>query len=219
MQSDKYSLILASKSPRRKELLGHLGIPFDIKTADLDEKSDASDPDSVCKDIARQKGVAVYETLKNKRENDAAFFPLIIASDTIVTLDEKIYGKPTDANDARRMLRELSGKKHKVITAVYISRIDLKTNEYVEHLFSDHTEVEFRNIAEDILEQYILSGDSLDKAGAYGIQNGSLTFIRELSGSYSNVVGFPLAKFVEELRDFLGHKDDMLGKWRELIHC
>lgn len=198
MGSDKYHLVLGSQSPRRKQLLSYINIPFQILTADLDEVSDETAPDRIAMDLASQKARAVM---------DKAFGienPFIISSDTIVVLDGKLYGKPKDKDDARAILNELSDKTHQVITGVSFLFVDQSTKKLREHLFFDSTEVTFTEISKELMDDYIATGESLDKAGAYGIQGASLTFISNLSGSYSNVVGFPLDKVVGELAIVLG---------------
>lgn len=198
MESGKYQLILGSQSPRRKELLSWLNIPFKIVTADLAEISEEEDSEKIAMDLASQKAHAVWEQLPGTQEC------FVIASDTIVVLDGKLYGKPSSKDDARRILKELSGKSHEVITGVSFLFKNFETNKIREHLFFDSTEVEFNEISKDLLESYIATGDSFDKAGAYGIQGPSLTFISKINGSYSNVVGFPLNKIVSELAIILG---------------
>jgi septum formation protein len=198
MESGKFSLVLGSQSPRRKELLSWLNIPFKIITADLAEISEETVSEKIAMDIASQKAHAVLG------QADTVVNPFIISSDTIVVLDEKLYGKPKDRDDARVILSELSDKTHKVVTGVSFLFKDKNTNKMREHLFYDLTEVTFNEITDDLMESYIATGDSLDKAGAYGIQGPSLTFITKVNGSYSNVVGFPLDKVVSELAIILG---------------
>lgn len=198
MESDKFNLILGSQSPRRKELLSWLNLPFQILTADLAEVSDESSSEKIAMDIASQKARAVMEQATQIDR------PFIISSDTIVVLNNKLYGKPSDVNDAKKILSELSGKTHEVITGVSFLYVDQKTNKLREHLFFDFTEVTFNAITDDLMENYLATGDSLDKAGAYGIQGAGLTFISKINGSYSNVVGFPLDKIIGELSIVLG---------------
>lgn len=195
---NKYSLVLGSQSPRRKELLSWIGISFKILTADLDEISNEENPTDVALDLASQKAHAVFEKIAGSS------FPFVISSDTIVVLDGKIYGKPKDKDEARQILFELSDRTHQVITGVSFLFKDALTNKIREHLFFDSTEVTFNEITKDLMDAYIETGDSLDKAGAYGIQGPSLTFISKVNGSYSNVVGFPLDKVVSELKIILG---------------
>ena len=203
MESDKFNLILGSQSPRRKELLSWLNVPFQILTADLAEVSDESASEKIAMDIASQKARAVMEQASNIER------PFVISSDTIVVLNNKLYGKPKDVNDAREILKELSGKTHEVMTGVSFLYTDLKTKKLREHLFFDFTEVKFNVITDDLMENYLATGDSLDKAGAYGIQGAGLTFISKINGSYSNVVGFPLDKIIGELSIVLG------SNWRK----
>jgi len=210
-------LILGSKSPRRKELLEYLNIPFETIPSDTDEIGDETNPFDLAQSIARDKGVFVYKMLEKRPHFGKSFFPLVIGCDTIVVLEKKIYGKPKDAQDAKRMLLELSGKTHQVITAVHLGRLDIHTNQFLSNEFYVSSQVRFDQIGQDILDNYLCTGDSLDKAGAYGIQGPSLTFISYLQGSYSNVVGFPLSDFTRELKDFLGYPEDPNGKWRELF--
>ena len=194
----KYILVLGSQSPRRKELLGWLNVPFVIQTADLEEISNEDDPREVAMDLASQKAHAVFN---NRADKDSSF---VISSDTIVVLDEKIYNKPKDSDEARKILLELSNRTHQVITGVSFLFKDLLTGRAREHLFYETTEVTFNEITSDLMDLYIATGDSLDKAGAYGIQGPSLTFISKVNGSYSNVVGFPLDKVLSELIIILG---------------
>lgn len=196
-KQNKFRLILGSQSPRRKELLSWLGIPFTILPADLDEISNESDPTAFALGLASEKAHAVFLQVK-----DVAC-PFIIASDTIVVLDGKIYGKPKDSNEARAILSVLSNRTHQVVSGVSFLFID-PTGKCREHLFYDSTEVTFNEITPDLMDGYISTGDSLDKAGAYGIQGPSLTFITKINGSYSNVVGLPLDKLVSELKIILG---------------
>jgi septum formation protein len=209
MNPKKYTLILASKSPRRIELLGHLDIPFEIIPSNIYE-----DPDETALKLAELKGKSVLDELKNREGFGDSFFPFVVSSDTQVRLDEKIYGKPADKNEAKKMLQELQGKTHEVITAVYMSRMDIESKELLHSAFYCTSKVTFEQIGDDILDNYLQTGDSLDKAGAYGIQGPGLMFISHLEGSYSNVVGFPLANFLKQLKEFLGESTN----WSSLFH-
>ncbi len=205
MQEKIFKLVLGSQSPRRKELLSYLNIPFDIVTADLDEVSSHKDPVKVVKDLAEQKGQAVLAECLKKYDKDIT--PLIISSDTIVCLGDIIFNKPENTDDAKRILMQLSGKSHIVRTGVTFTCPQREAYSFVVE-----TKVEFDHISPEILEIYIATGDSLDKAGAYGIQGPSLTFISKISGSYSAVVGFPLSDVVRELKGFLADESE---NWRE----
>lgn len=209
MVLNKLKLVLASKSPRRKELLSHLNITFEIDSCDIDEISSHTNPKLFCEDIAEQKGKAVFKKqLEQAKKNNRMERLFVISSDTIVFLDGVIYGKPHDKEDAKKILKQLSDKTHTVFTAVSFIFNDPVSNELRTHLFSEETNVTFAQITDDLMEEYLATGDSLDKAGAYGIQGPSLTFISSLQGSYSNVVGFPLNRVVEELKLVLNTQDN-----------
>ncbi len=221
MASDKsklLSLVLASQSPRRKELLGWVGVPFEVFPVDILEKSNLTSPQEVAEDIAVQKGDEAFRLLRERKGFGETFFPCVVSSDTIVCLDTKIMGKPGDVNEARAMLKELAGRLHTVVTGVYVTVLDPRDGKEKSTVFSSTTDVEFDHIPEDVLEEYLKTGDSLDKAGSYGIQGPSLTFIKSLQGSYSNVVGFPLNEFIKELKVLLTSPRDDKGEWRNLFH-
>ena len=194
MELGKFKLILGSQSPRRNELLSWLNINFEIVTADLEEVSNEIKPAKIAVDLAIQKARAVQRKC-NPSDNN-----FVIAADTIVVLEEKIYGKPKDRADAERILNELSGKIHQVITGVCFYYNGS------EHSFFDQTDVTFNTIESYLMKNYLDTNDSLDKAGAYGIQGPGLTFISKIDGSYSNVVGFPLDKIVAELKSLFGQE-------------
>ena len=193
MEKNKIKLILASGSPRRKELLGHLKIPFEIIIKNIPEETHYTDPVNFCRHISEMKGEAVF---KEQSQNC-----LVISADTIVSLGSKIYGKPRDAEEARAFLNELAGKTHSVFTAVTMNlKID---GQNTAHSFVEESKVSFNPIPSELMDRYIATGDSLDKAGAYGIQGPSLTFISKVDGDYANVVGFPLSRFVTECQALL----------------
>lgn len=208
MEKNKFELILASGSPRRKELLGHLKIPFKIITADTDEVSDATDPKEFCRDIALEKGRVVFD----KQQHDNL---IVISADTIVCLDGKIYGKPKNQDEARQFLSELAGKTHSVMTAVGI-HLSCQGQSSV-HSFVEESFVTFNEIPPYLMDKYLATGDSLDKAGAYGIQGPSLTFISRVNGDYANVVGFPLSRFVVEFNKILRDLIPDGGPWENLF--
>ncbi|HAZ14420.1 MAG: septum formation protein Maf [Bdellovibrionales bacterium GWA2_49_15] len=201
----KFQLVLASQSPRRKELLSHLGIPFAVIVSDIDEDREAPDPIQYVQDLAVEKGEAVLELLRKSKKVEN---PLVISADTTVVLGKKIYGKPASRQEAGEMLLELSNRSHLVYTAVSIKSFE------TTRVFYEKSEVEFGPISPDLLEMYLATGESLDKAGAYGIQGAGLVFIKAVRGSYSNVVGFPLDRFITELKKFLqvGHSNEKT--WR-----
>ena len=172
-------LILASQSPRRKELLGLMNIPFTVRVADIDE---TMDPDlSVAEEVARlsrRKALAV-----TREDGD-----IVIAADTVVVCDGIVLGKPKDEKDAFRMLCSLSGRAHQVMTGITV----LRGEKAVSH--TEITDVYFRALTDDEILTYIQSGDPMDKAGAYGIQSGAAVFVEKICGDYFNVVGLPICK-------------------------
>lgn len=184
----KYQIILASNSPRRRELLSGLGIDYVIKTLpDIDEYyPEELQREEIPLYISREKAAAYLPQIKEDQ--------LIITADTIVWLEGKVLGKPVSEEDARRMLHCLSGKKHQVITGVCIS-----TKEF-QKSFTSITEVTFDRLTEKEIEYYVSHYRPLDKAGAYGIQEWiGFIGVREISGSYFNVMGLPIQRLYHEL--------------------
>lgn len=212
MPNLKIKLILASGSPRRKELLGHLNLPFEIITSHVAEVSSETDPVKFALEIARIKGEAVFDELRVSRPQENF---LVISADTIVCLDGKILGKPRDVHEARAYLSELAGRTHSVFTAVVVKLFS--QGETDSFSFVDESLVSFEKIDENLMNNYLSTGDSLDKAGAYGIQGPSLTFISQVQGSYSNVVGFPLSRFIIETKSFLSRKFSEVPSWLDLF--
>lgn len=197
MVSSKLNLILASASPRRKELISHLQIPFKILTSHVEEQSSAQNPVGFCRDIAFSKGSAVFEKLRQEGKDSL----YVVSADTIVCLEGKIFEKPSCRNEARIFLKTLSGKTHSVFTAVVVHF--WYQDKYDTFSFVEESKVTFNDLSRPLMERYLDTGDSLDKAGAYGIQGPSLTFISKVEGDYANVVGFPLSRFVCETERFL----------------
>jgi len=187
----RYHIILASNSPRRKELLSGLDINYEIKTLpDIDE----SYPDSL-----RGEDIAIY-IAKEKADAYTAYMKdntLLITADTIVLLDGKVYGKPTDEEDAKQMLRDLSGKTHEVITGVCI------TTKEKQKAFGVLSEVRFAKLEEDEIQYYVSKYKPLDKAGAYGVQEWiGYIAVEYISGSYYNIMGLPIQRLYQELKKF-----------------
>lgn len=207
----KYNLILGSASPRRKELLGHLKIPFRVSVSNVEEESHHEDPALFAEDISRLKGNSVF---KREKEKDSHCF--VISSDTVVVLNGKIYGKPKDEKNSREILSELSNNTHQVITAVAFYFNDPVSNEIVSISFHQKTDVTFSKIEQQLMDMYIAEGEGRDKAGSYGIQGMGLTFIKEINGSYSNVVGFPLEMVIQEL-DSVSKKYFNQNSYREIF--
>lgn len=186
----KYHIILASNSPRRRELLSGLGVDYEVRTL---PGVDESYPDTLSGE-----DIPVYIS----REKAAAYLPsiapdeLIITADTIVWLDGRVLGKPADEADACRMLRELSGRTHRVITGVMLSTATFQKS------FAVTSEVEFAPLTEEEIMYYVDHYRPLDKAGAYGVQEWiGFIGVRRLSGSYFNVMGLPIQRLYQELKE------------------
>jgi len=186
-----YNIILGSASPRRKQLLTELGIDFTIKTTRKEEHyPEQLDGSEIAKFLAKQKAEFILEELSGNF--------LLITVDTIVVKKKEILHKPKDEDDAKRILKNLSGKSHKVISGVCIK------SEKKEVVFSSETEVTFKELSEDEIIYYIENFKPFDKAGSYGIQEWiGYIGIERINGSYNNVVGFPTAEFYQKLKLFI----------------
>lgn len=186
---DSLNLVLASASPRRRQLLASLGLKCKVAPTDIDETPrPGEDPADYARRLAAEKAAAGAARQPSGR--------LLLAADTVVALGREILGKPADEHDAARMLRRLSGRTHQVHTAVAARRGDTAAMRLAT------TEVTFRSLRDTEIEAYVSSGEPLDKAGAYGIQGVAAIFVTRLSGSYSGVVGLPLCETAELLREF-----------------
>jgi len=176
-------LVLASASPRRAELLRAAGIEFDVIPADVDEAMDPEDqPDGYARRVAQLKAEAVISRALGRP---------ILGADTIVIIDNEVLGKPADAHDARRMLRLLSGRQHTVMTAVCLVNPAAESGRIQTRVV--RTTVECAVLTEAEIDWYVASGEPMDKAGAYALQGLASRFVARIDGSYSNVVGLPVA--------------------------
>jgi septum formation protein len=185
-----WNLILASKSPRRQKLLKELGFDFEIITKEIEE---------VYPPELKREQVAIYlsELKSNAFKADLAVNDLVITSDTIVCLGDEIIGKPTDRDDAIKMLGKLSGNKHEVITAVTL------LSKERTHTFYEETSVYFKTLSNKEIEYYIDNYQPFDKAGSYGIQEWiGYIAIEKINGSYFNVMGLPVQKLYDELKAY-----------------
>ena len=191
------NIILASNSPRRRELLATLGLDFKIIADNTPEPMNVSlRPDEVVCNLARFKGENVISSL-NPLEK-----AIVIAADTVVAMNGEILGKPKDEEDAEKMLMLLSGNVHSVYTGVFVKDTDTKKSV----IFFEKTEVFFKKLDIDVIKDYINTGEPMDKAGAYGIQNLGSLFVEKINGDYFNVVGLPLSKLGETLKNDFGIK-------------
>lgn len=192
-------LILGSASPRRRELLSLITEDFTVRLADIDERALENDLEQrhvpacqVSEELASAKAKAVFEMMEPELKADS----VVIGADTSVILDDVIYGKPESKEDAKRMLTNLSGRKHVVATGVSL------VFEGGEKRFTDVSLVEFYPLDDyqkNVIERYIESGDPMDKAGAYGIQTGGALLVKGIEGDFLNVVGLPVARLAREL--------------------
>lgn len=181
-------LVLASASPRRRELLAQVGVRAEVRVADVDESVRPGEaPAAYVQRLALAKAQAVLP--------QAGGLP-VLGADTTVVVDDDILGKPVDAADAARLLRRLSGREHRVLTAVALCTAGRHA------LRLSDTRVRFRVLDEDLVARYVASGEPLDKAGGYGIQGLGAALVTHLTGSYTGVVGLPLAETVDLLAEF-----------------
>lgn len=180
--------ILASASPRRKEILSNAGFSFDIIVSDADENiSEDLSYEKVVEELAKRKALSVWESHKDS---------VVFGCDTVVAIDGRILGKPKDDEDAFNMLRSLSGKVHTVSTGVCICSKDRT------EVFSNTTEVEFYKLSDETIESYIASGEGRDKAGSYGIQGYGCVLVKEIKGDYFSVMGLPVSESSRVLASF-----------------
>ena len=176
-------LILASNSPRRRELLSKLNYKFDVIPSGCEEYTNATDPADMVKELAVHKALDVY-----KQHPDCC----VIGCDTVVDLDGKVLGKPHRYDEAVAMLRQLSGRTHKVHTGVCVM------SQRSIHIFADTSLVTFDELSDERIRKYVDTGSPMDKAGAYGIQDSG--FVKDIKGSYDNVVGLPTERLNSILR-------------------
>ncbi len=190
-------IVLASKSPRRHELLSMVGIEHEVITSDCDENIEYKGPsDMVCR-LSELKAQSVADLLKEDK-NAAKEEHIVIGSDTIVYYDGEVLGKPKDEMDAFRMLSELSGNTHSVFTGVTI----IRTSDHKTETFYEETKVTFYAVSEDEIRDYIATKDPLDKAGSYGVQGLGAFLVKRIEGDYFTVVGLPLAHLIQSLKAF-----------------
>ena len=184
-------IILASASPRRRELLEQIGAVFEVCPAKGEEKITKTEPGEAAEELSLEKCREVFQA----QEDDVT----VIGADTIVVLDGKILGKPGSKDEAVRMLSALRGRTHQVFTGVTVmSREEGKVREVTFH---ESTQVSFYPMSDREIQDYVLDGEPMDKAGAYGIQGKGAVFIREIRGDYNNVVGLPIARLYQELKN------------------
>jgi len=209
MKTD-YKIILASGSPRRKQLLEQIGLEFEVWPSRCEEKNENKIPQEVCVALSSQKAIDVASGIKTYNEAHADIAKaqdiIVIGSDTIVAVDDNILGKPKDEKDAEYMLEMISGRSHDVytgVTFVFMSS-DGRVGEYS---FFERTSVSVYPLSEKEIKEYIDSAEPFDKAGAYGIQGSFAKYIEKIDGDYYNVVGLPVGRLYHELKSILDLND------------
>jgi nucleoside triphosphate pyrophosphatase len=187
-----YPIILASTSPRRQQLLRQIGVKFEVIPSNASEDfDDILSPHDVVRSLAERKATAVATTRPNA---------LVVAADTVISLDGEILGKPGSPERAIQVLKRLSGRTHQVITGVAFNCTDKKISEVLDVT----TDVKFGVLPDDVIELYVKTGEPIDKAGAYGIQGMGAVLVESLKGDYYNVVGLPLFEVAMTLRRLIG---------------
>ena len=192
-------IILASGSPRRRELLDQIGLKFEIMVSNTEEKVDAKSPKKLVESLSRQKAEAVFSMLPDKEE------VLVIGADTVVARKGNVLGKPMDKKAAIKMLSKLSGKAHQVYTGVTLLYRPAGKNPAKVHrkTFHEVTKVRFFPLTGEEIAAYVATGDPMDKAGAYGIQGIFARYVESIEGDYNNVVGLPVGRVYQEAKEWL----------------
>lgn len=191
-------IILASASPRRRELLTQMGLEFEVRPSCGEEVITKETPAEAVMELAEQKAAEVAGLTAQERPGEDV---LVIGADTVVVKDHQILGKPKDETDAVRMLHGLSGDAHQVYTGVCL--IALQEGLQRTRTFYESTDVHFYPMTDQEILDYVKTGDPMDKAGAYGIQGLCGKYIRGIEGDYNNVVGLPIARLYHEMKDFI----------------
>ncbi len=196
---NQVKIILASASPRRRELLGQIGLDFEVRVSNVEEKVTAVEPGLVVEELSEQKAEAVLAELACEED------VLVIGADTVVAAKGRILGKPSDEKDAIRMLEELSGESHEVYTGVTLLYRSFRGEASCvqRHVFHERTKVNFYPMSPQEIEFYAASGECMDKAGAYGIQGLCARYIQGIEGDYNNVVGLPVGRLYQEIKRLL----------------
>ena len=195
-------IVLASASPRRKQLLEDAGVRFVVHASEVDETLEPdllADPPEACKKLAERKaGAVVQEVLAEDYTGMAA----VIGADTMVVCEGEIFGKPVSLSDAKRMLRCLSGRTHEVLTAVSVWMVAAPEPENISLV--DRSAVTFRELTDEEIVDYLRKGESFDKAGAYAVQGAGADLVARVDGAMDTVIGLPVGRLLEEFPDFAG---------------
>mgnify|MGYP002516755353 FL=1 len=193
-------ILLASASPRRRELLEQIGLSFEVVVSHVEEVITETEPGKVVEQLSAQKAEAVAGSLGEPEET------LVIGADTVVAAENTILGKPADAAKAAEMLRLLAGRTHAVYTGVTLILRGV-SGETARKTFHERTDVSFYPMEEAEIRQYVATGDCMDKAGAYGIQGFCARYISGINGDYNNVVGLPVGRLYQEIKEWLDARE------------
>lgn len=184
-------IILASGSPRRRELLSQIGIEYEVISSNVNEKTEEAQPDLMVMDLSRQKASEVASKVQTGT--------IVLGADTVVSVDGKILGKPASKEDAFRMIKSLSGRMHSVYTGVTLIKKVHDKDKIIS--FAEKTEVYVKEMSNEEIWSYIESKEPMDKAGAYGIQGRFAAFVEKINGDYNNIVGLPVSKVYDKLKE------------------
>ena len=196
-------IILASGSPRRRELLAQIGLSFTVRVSEADEHTEETKPEKLVCILSERKTLAVWDELTEEEKKES----ILIGADTVVAVDDRILGKPADETEAFQMIKLLQGRSHQVYTGVTILRQgglqpladETNTCSIQKKQFFEKTDVLVYPMSEEEITAYVKTGEPLDKAGAYGIQGSFAAYIQGINGDYSNVVGLPVGRLYHEL--------------------
>ena len=190
-------IVLASASPRRRELLSQIGVEFEVKPADGEERIISTEPSKVVEELSAQKAMFTAKDLE-KENGHVPEGCIVLGADTIVSYEGRILGKPSDKEDAIQMLSMLQGNTHQVYTGVTV--LKEKQGSWKFHTFFECTDVIFYPVTREEIVEYVNSGDPMDKAGSYGIQGAWGAYVKGIRGDYNNVVGLPVARLIYETK-------------------
>ena len=212
-------LILASGSPRRRELLNRAGVSFTVRVSAAEENYTAEEPSEIVRELSRKKAEAVAEEILNERaacpeSEDSQAACIVLGADTVVAVGGRILGKPADDREAREMIRSIEGRAHQVYTGVHMIRIApeasgcVRLSDCETRNFSECTLVHVVPLTAQEIRDYVACGESLDKAGAYAIQGAFGKYIDRFEGDYENVIGLPVTRVLRELRSLSEEEED-----------